>query len=176
MTLVYGTACEDPKGRMRARECGTHGCVCAEATSAASAAAGAWRAVQPGRAGRHARRCPSDGQRLSPGAGYAAFEAPDPGFWVPRGYAVVHANVRGMWNSEGNATWLSPQDAEDYFDLIEHAVRGRLVAATRCPGTRAPRLPGLRPHRLRKPRPASAVNGRAVRRLPRGSSGGTFVS
>jgi predicted acyl esterase len=50
---------------------------------------------------------------------YAAFEAPDPGFWVPRGYAVVHANVRGMWNSEGHATWLSPQDAEDYFDLIE---------------------------------------------------------
>lgn len=34
---------------------------------------------------------------------YAAFEAPDPGFWVPRGYVVVHANMRGMWNSEGHA-------------------------------------------------------------------------
>jgi uncharacterized protein len=54
-----------------------------------------------------------------PTSDYAAFEAPDPGFWVPRGYAVVNANVRGMWNSEGHATWLSPQDAEDYFDLIE---------------------------------------------------------
>jgi predicted acyl esterase len=52
---------------------------------------------------------------------YAAFEAPDPGFWVPRGYAVVHADVRGMWNSEGHGTWLSPRDAEDYFDLIEWA-------------------------------------------------------
>jgi uncharacterized protein len=52
---------------------------------------------------------------------YAAFEAPDPGFWVPRGYVVVHANTRGMWNSEGHASWLSQQDAEDYFDLIEWA-------------------------------------------------------
>ncbi len=52
---------------------------------------------------------------------YASFEAPDPGFWVPRGYVVVYANTRGMWNSEGNATWLSRQDAEDYFDLIEWA-------------------------------------------------------
>jgi predicted acyl esterase len=62
---------------------------------------------------------------MEPGAiytsDYAAFEAPDPGFWVPRGYVTVHANVRGMWNSEGHATWLSPQDAEDYFDLIEWA-------------------------------------------------------
>jgi uncharacterized protein len=52
---------------------------------------------------------------------YAALEAPDPGFWVPNGYVVIHANVRGMWNSDGNATWLSPHDAEDYYDLIEWA-------------------------------------------------------
>lgn len=52
---------------------------------------------------------------------YAAFEAPDPAFWVPRGYVVIHANCRGMWNSEGNATWLTSRDAEDYYDLIEWA-------------------------------------------------------
>jgi uncharacterized protein len=52
---------------------------------------------------------------------YTAFEAADPAFWVPLGYAVVHGNVRGMWNSQGNATWLSAQDAEDYRDLIEWA-------------------------------------------------------
>jgi len=52
---------------------------------------------------------------------HAAFEAPDPGFWVPRGYVVVHANVRGMWNSEGQAGWLTPQDADDFYDLIEWA-------------------------------------------------------
>jgi uncharacterized protein len=56
-----------------------------------------------------------------PASGYAAFEAPDPGFWVPEGYVVVHANTRGMWNSEGSATWLSEQDAQDYWDLIEWA-------------------------------------------------------
>src|SRR5437870_1828138 len=49
---------------------------------------------------------------------YAAFEAPDPGFWVPHDYIVMHANARGMWNSEGNATWLSPRDAQDYYHLI----------------------------------------------------------
>jgi len=52
---------------------------------------------------------------------YAAFEEPDPGFWVPHDYIVMHANARGMWNSEGNATWLSPRDAQDYYHLIEWA-------------------------------------------------------
>jgi predicted acyl esterase len=52
---------------------------------------------------------------------YCAFEAPDPGFWVPHGYVVVHADTRGMWRSEGHATWLSAQDAEDYYDLVEWA-------------------------------------------------------
>ena len=52
---------------------------------------------------------------------YAAFEAPDPGFWVPNVYVVIHGNVRGMWNSEGSAAWLSAQDAKDYAELIEWA-------------------------------------------------------
>jgi len=52
---------------------------------------------------------------------YAAFETPDPGFLVPEGYVVVHGNVRGMWNSEGTAGWLSPQDARDYAELIRWA-------------------------------------------------------
>src|SRR4051794_31535440 len=52
---------------------------------------------------------------------YAAFEAPDPAFWVPNGYIVIHGNVRGMWNSEGSGQWLSLQDAQDYYELIEWA-------------------------------------------------------
>lgn len=52
---------------------------------------------------------------------YTAFEAPDPAFWVANGYVVIHGNVRGMWNSEGSAAWLSPQDASDYAELIEWA-------------------------------------------------------
>lgn len=47
------------------------------------------------------------------------FESPDPVHWVQHGYAVVQADVRGMHKSEGNAGFLRPQDAEDYYDLIE---------------------------------------------------------
>ena len=32
---------------------------------------------------------------------YAAFEGPDPLYWVPRGYAVVNVDTRGVWHSEG---------------------------------------------------------------------------
>ncbi|MCL6593997.1 MAG: hypothetical protein K6T31_08485, partial [Alicyclobacillus sp.] len=46
-----------------------------------------------------------DLQALSP---YTVFEAPDPLYWVPRGYAVVVANIRGTWYSEGNATYVTP--------------------------------------------------------------------
>src|SRR5258708_5138887 len=41
---------------------------------------------------------------------YAAFEAPDPAFWVPRGYAVINPDPRGTWGCEGRATYLSPEE------------------------------------------------------------------
>jgi predicted acyl esterase len=47
------------------------------------------------------------------------FESPDPLYWVQQGYAVLQADVRGMHKSEGNAGVLRPQDAQDYYDLIE---------------------------------------------------------
>ena len=47
------------------------------------------------------------------------FESPDPAHWVEQGYAVLQADVRGMHRSEGEAGVLRPQDAEDYYDLIE---------------------------------------------------------
>src|SRR5437870_13468084 len=31
------------------------------------------------------------------------FEAPDPVYWVQQGYAVLRADVRGMYKSEGHA-------------------------------------------------------------------------
>jgi hypothetical protein len=52
---------------------------------------------------------------------YATFEGPDPLYWVPLGYAIVNADSRGMWYSEGDATFLSPEEARDYHDLIEWA-------------------------------------------------------
>src|SRR5690606_9981966 len=52
---------------------------------------------------------------------YAAFEGPDSLYWVPRGYAVVVIDKRGNWYSEGKATFLSPEEAEDFYDAIEWA-------------------------------------------------------
>jgi len=52
---------------------------------------------------------------------YTAFEAPDPFYWVPKGYAVIYPDPRGTWHSEGRATYLSDQEAQDFYDLIEWA-------------------------------------------------------
>lgn len=56
---------------------------------------------------------------------YTAFEAPDPVYWVANGYAVIIVDVRGLWYSPGDATYASPEQAEDLYDAIEWAgVRG----------------------------------------------------
>ena len=47
------------------------------------------------------------------------FESPDPEYWVQQGYAVLQADARGMYKSEGHAGVLRQQEAEDYYDLIE---------------------------------------------------------
>jgi predicted acyl esterase len=52
---------------------------------------------------------------------YTAFEAPDPTFWIPHGYAVVVIDVRGTWYSEGTAHYLAPEEAQDFHDAIEWA-------------------------------------------------------
>ncbi|MGH2876193.1 MAG: CocE/NonD family hydrolase [Solirubrobacteraceae bacterium] len=52
---------------------------------------------------------------------YAGFEAPDPVYWCAHGYAVINVDPRGMWNSEGDATFYSPQEARDACELIEWA-------------------------------------------------------
>jgi predicted acyl esterase len=50
---------------------------------------------------------------------YAAFETPDPLYWCRQGYAFINADSRGVWNSEGDATFWSSDEAEDFYDLIE---------------------------------------------------------
>lgn len=52
---------------------------------------------------------------------WTGWEAPDPAFWVPRGYAVVNADARGGGTSEGQAHLFEAQEADDYEDLIAWA-------------------------------------------------------
>jgi hypothetical protein len=52
---------------------------------------------------------------------WTSWEAPDPGVWVPRGYVVVNADLRGGGTSEGTGDLLSDEEAQDYYELIEWA-------------------------------------------------------
>ncbi|HKP05717.1 MAG TPA: CocE/NonD family hydrolase [Microbacterium sp.] len=48
-----------------------------------------------------------------------SWEAPDPAWWVPQGYAVVNLDVRGAGRSDGVGSLMSDAEAEDVFDAIE---------------------------------------------------------
>ena len=52
---------------------------------------------------------------------WTTWEGPDPATWVPEGYVVMYLDVRGYHASGGDASVLSPKDAEDFFDVIEWA-------------------------------------------------------
>jgi len=52
---------------------------------------------------------------------WTGWEGPDPAFWVPQGYVVVNADLRGFGTSDGEGVLLSAQEGDDYFDLIEWA-------------------------------------------------------
>ncbi|MEU5259818.1 CocE/NonD family hydrolase [Amycolatopsis sp. NPDC021455] len=50
---------------------------------------------------------------------HAVWETPDPQWWTDRGYAVVRADARGTGKSAGRLDVNSPEDAEDFHDVIE---------------------------------------------------------
>ena len=52
-----------------------------------------------------------------------SFEAPDIGFWVSRGFGVMHADTRGHGHSEGVAPVPIQTDWQDGYDLIEWAAK-----------------------------------------------------
>jgi predicted acyl esterase len=73
--------------------------------------------------GKHGRllngdmtNCGQETQRFSK---YNMYEGPDPGYWCKNGYIVLNPDPRGLWNSEGDVTMMSPQETEDCYDLIE---------------------------------------------------------
>ena len=45
-------------------------------------------------------------------------EGPDPGFWVPRGYAVVNPDARGTFYSGGDNRSFGTGEAEDGYDIV----------------------------------------------------------
>lgn len=49
------------------------------------------------------------------------WEAPDPAYWVQRGYVVVNADLRGWGTSDGVGELFSAQEGLDGHDLIEWA-------------------------------------------------------
>ncbi|TQM43852.1 CocE/NonD family hydrolase [Pseudonocardia cypriaca] len=113
--------------------------------------------------GKHAPK----GFHLFPGAGVAdgtisrhtVWEGPDPMWWAQRGYAVVNADSRGSWMSEGDLVVLSEQEGEDGHDLVEWAAEqpwctGKVgmsgvsylaVVQWRVAATRPPHLAAINP-------------------------------
>jgi len=78
--------------------------------------------------GPYGKHSPTNMAKQFPRAGitaqlsaYTAFEAPDPMHWAAAGYAVLNVDPRGTWFSEGTATYLSPEEAQDVYDLVEWA-------------------------------------------------------
>ncbi|MBN1190505.1 MAG: CocE/NonD family hydrolase [Dehalococcoidales bacterium] len=56
-----------------------------------------------------------------PSSQFTVYQGPDAVYWVRNGYIVINADPRGLWHSEGEATFMSPQETEDCCDLIEWA-------------------------------------------------------
>ena len=52
-------------------------------------------------------------------SGLQKFEGPDPAEWVPNGYAVINADARGSYSSEGDLQWFGTMEGKDGYDLVE---------------------------------------------------------
>ncbi|CAG9982197.1 unnamed protein product [Clonostachys byssicola] len=52
-------------------------------------------------------------------SGYENFEGLDPAEWVPKQYAIVNVDARGINDSEGNVRWWGSAEGEDGHDTVE---------------------------------------------------------
>ncbi|PWY80311.1 hydrolase CocE/NonD family protein [Aspergillus sclerotioniger CBS 115572] len=53
-------------------------------------------------------------------SGLEKFEGPDPGYWCYHGYAIVHSDCRGVWESQGEVVTMPCQkEGQDNYDMIE---------------------------------------------------------
>ncbi|KAL0940498.1 x-pro dipeptidyl-peptidase c-terminal non-catalytic domain-containing protein [Colletotrichum truncatum] len=56
-------------------------------------------------------------------SGYENFEGLDPIEWVPRGYAIVNIDARGVGDSEGDLYWWGTAEGRDGSDAIEELAK-----------------------------------------------------
>ena len=56
---------------------------------------------------------------ISMTSGLQAWNGPDPAVWVQYGYAIVNADPRGIFASEGDIQYFGTTDAHDGYDCIE---------------------------------------------------------
>jgi predicted acyl esterase len=52
-------------------------------------------------------------------SGLQTWEGPDPAYWCDHGYAVVNADARGAFMSQGDIHFWGSQEGEDGYDLVE---------------------------------------------------------
>jgi predicted acyl esterase len=52
---------------------------------------------------------------------WTSLEAPDPAYWVPRGYVLVNVDLRGWGTSDGRPEPFNPTEGQDVHDAIEWA-------------------------------------------------------
>ncbi|KAL3475858.1 hydrolase CocE/NonD family protein [Aspergillus californicus] len=52
-------------------------------------------------------------------SGLEVFEGPDPAYWCLHGYAIVFVDMRGTWNSGGNAVLPCADQGKDGYDVVE---------------------------------------------------------
>ncbi|MGI4881298.1 MAG: CocE/NonD family hydrolase [Janthinobacterium lividum] len=72
-----------------------------------------------GKHGKSTNLWPAAGIEEGWNSRHTAFEAPDPAFWCPLGYAVVYPDPRGAWLSEGSLRHNGVGEGQDCYDLIE---------------------------------------------------------
>lgn len=56
-------------------------------------------------------------------SGLQTWEGPDPAYWCKHGYAVINADSRGTFSSEGDIHFWGTQEGRDGHDLIEWIAR-----------------------------------------------------
>jgi hypothetical protein len=54
---------------------------------------------------------------------WTTWEAPDPAYWVPRGYAVLNCDLRGFFRSDGVGSVFSRAQGRDLHDVVEWAAQ-----------------------------------------------------